>query len=144
MTRIDFYHDAADKFGAAARVVHKAVAQGHRVVVNCADEDQLGQFDRLLWMNPPTGFVPHVRAGNPLAPQTPVVLSSPRDAVVADDVLINLDRQVPGEFSRCQRLIEIIGRDEADKAPGRERFKQYRDQGFEIGRHDLAGRQAHD
>ena len=42
-------------------------------------------------------------------------------------------------FSRFQRLIEIVSADDADdKQQARERFRYYRDRGYEIRTHDLA------
>lgn len=137
MTRIDFYHDAPDRLRTAARITRKAVDQNCRVVLWIPDMQQYAEIDRLLWAHPPTGFLPHCRADSKLAAETPVLLAPSLDAVGADDVLINLGDAVPAGFTKYRRLIEIIGRGEAEKMPARERFRFYRDQGYEINRHDL-------
>lgn len=140
-TRIDFYHDAPDKLAIAARIVHKAVAQGHRLTVLAPDTALAEAFDRLLWTQPATGFLPHCRADSPLAAETPVLIATSLETAANDDVLINLGHDLPDGFAHYARLIEIVGRDDADKAPARERFRHYRDAGYEINRHDLAERQ---
>jgi DNA polymerase-3 subunit chi len=41
-------------------------------------------------------------------------------------------------FSRFQRLVEIVGRDDEDREAARARFRFYRDRGYEIVNHDLS------
>lgn len=137
MTRIDFYHDAPDKLQTAARIVAKAFGQGQRVLLFAPDRALAERIDRLLWSQPPTGFLPHCRDDSPLAAETPVLISGRLDPIAHEEVLINLDAAVPPGFSRFQRLIEIVGRDEADKAPARERYRFYLDRGYAISRHNL-------
>ena len=60
------------------------------------------------------------------------------DPVVHEDVLINLCEETPAFFSRFHRLIEIVTTDETDRKRARERFRFYRDRGYEIVTHDLA------
>lgn len=138
--RIDFYHDAPDKLAVAVRVANKAYGQGHRLLVYAPSPAVADAFDRLLWSVPTTGFVPHCRADAPLAGETPVLIASRLENVPHGELLLNLDSGVPPGFERFARLIEIVGRDEEDKAPARARFRLYRDSGHEIIRHDLAGR----
>jgi len=58
-------------------------------------------------------------------------------------VLLNLRPECPQYFSRFRRLIEIVGVEDADRAGARERFRFYRDRGYEIRTHDLSkGREA--
>jgi DNA polymerase-3 subunit chi len=137
--RIDFYHDAPDKLATAVRVTHKAFSQGCRLLVYAPSPAVADAFDRLLWSVPATGFVPHCRADAPLAGETPVLIASRLETIPHGELLLNLDSAVPPGFERFARLIEIVGRDEEDKAPARARFRQYRDGGHDIIRHDLAG-----
>ena len=137
--RIDFYHDAPDKIATAVKVTHKAYGQGCRLVVYAPLPAVADAFDRLLWSVPPTAFVPHCRADVPLAAETPVLIASRLEHLPHHDVLINLDQETPPGFAEFTRLIEIVGRDEDDKAPARARFRHYREAGHDIHRHDLAG-----
>lgn len=136
MTRVEFHHGARDKLASACRLVGELHAAGRRVVVY-ADEPLAAQFDRLLWTHPPTGFVPHCRIGGALADETPVVVGKTLDNLGHHDVLVNLDATLPPEFSRFDRLIEIVGTDEADRQPARERFRYYRERGYELASHNL-------
>ncbi|MCO5101827.1 MAG: DNA polymerase III subunit chi [Burkholderiaceae bacterium] len=139
MTRIDFHFNAPDKLGYGCRVVRKAYRARHPVLVWCDDEARLDAFDRLLWSDPPTEFVPHVRAGDPLAVQTPILLAHDVVDTDAHDVLVNLGCRTPPMFARFERLIEIVGTEEDDRAAARERWRFYRDRGYPMTRHDVAG-----
>ena len=139
MPRIDFYFEAPDKLLTAAKIVQKALTQDCRIVVHAPSPALADGFDRLLWSTPPTGFIPHVRADSPLAGETPVVICAQLVAPPHRDVLINLADTVPEGYAQFARVIEVVGRGEDDKAPGRERFRQYRADGHEIVRHDLSG-----
>jgi len=95
-------------------------------------------IDRLLWTTPPTGFVPHCRPEDPLATLTPVIVGEAAAPLPHDEVLVNLRVEWPPFFSRFQRLVEIVSRDEGDRAGARERYRFYRDRGYEIRTHDLS------
>lgn len=138
MTSIDFYHGAADKVQSACRLIGELYAEGRRVLVYAPEEGLAARVDRQLWMQPATGFTPHCRSDDALAAETPILIGASLDDSVHHDVLVNLDGELPPAFSRFERLVEIVGADEADRGPARERFKFYRDRGYAIAAHDLS------
>ena len=138
MTSIDFYHGAQDKVQAACRLIGDLFAQGRKVLVYAPSEAAAAQLDRMLWMQPATGFVPHCRTDSPLAAETPVLIGASLDESRHHEVLINLDGELPPAFSRFEQLIEIVGTDDADRQPARTRFKFYRDRGYALQTHDLS------
>lgn len=140
MTEIDFYHNAEDKFAAANRLIGELYRQGRRVLVYAPVADIAARIDRLLWIQPAIGFVPHCLADSPLTADTPIVIGAALDDLTHDDVLINLDGDLPPGFGRFQRLVEIVGRDEADRGPARNRYKFYRDRGYALKAQDWSHR----
>jgi len=54
-------------------------------------------------------------------------------------VLINLAADHPPFFERHERLLEIVAQEEEQKQAGRARFKYYRERGYALRSHDLAG-----
>ena len=137
MTHIDFYTNVADKLGTACRIVAKAYGLKHRVVISCPDAESAQQVDRLLWTTPATGFLPHCAASSPLAASTPVIIDHGVAEPVHDELLLNLRNEWPAFFSRFERLIEIVSLDDEDRQHARERFRFYRDRGYDIRTHDL-------
>ncbi len=138
MTRIDFYFEAEDKLQVACRLSAKAAQQKLRVLIYTPDEAQAQMIDKLLWTWQATGFLPHCMTKSPLAAQTPVLITHDPEDTPHDEVLLNLHSAWPPAFSRFQRLVEIVGRDDEDRATARARFRFYRDRGYEIARHDLS------
>jgi DNA polymerase-3 subunit chi len=45
-------------------------------------------------------------------------------------VLLNLGAQVPPQFARFERLLEVIGNAPDELAAGRARYRFYRDRGY--------------
>ena len=137
MTQIDFYTNVADKLATACRIAAKAYGLGKRMLVLCPDRDAAARVDRMLWTTPATGFIPHCGPADALAAETPIIVDAAGEAPVGDQVLLNLRAEWPPFFARYERLVEIVSLDEDDKRAARERFKFYRDRGYEIRTHDL-------
>ena len=138
MTEIDFY-SGGDKLHTACRLVAKAVRKGLKVMVYSSDVTTLEGIDKLLWTFSPMDFIPHCRADHKLADVTPVVLGHNAKKIPHDEVLVSLRNEVPPFFSRFQRLIEIVSAaDETDKREARERYRHYRDRGYELRNHNMA------
>jgi DNA polymerase-3 subunit chi len=141
MTTIDFYTHCANRFEVASKLVAKAWAQHGSVRVLTADEETTAALDRLLWLWPATGFLPHCRLDSPLAADTPILVDHVLEHRGPAAVLVNLHASSPPFFSRFDRLAEIVGSDETDAAAARERWKFYKARGYEVRSHDLSGRE---
>ncbi len=139
MTQIDFYTQTADRLHTACRLVAKARSQGMRVTLFCPDHELAGKLDRMLWAVPATGFLPHCAPEDPLAAVTPVLIDPVGDIHLHDELLINLHARWPASFSRYRRMAEIVSTGDDDRALARERYRFYRDRGYEIRTHDLSG-----
>jgi DNA polymerase-3 subunit chi len=140
MTAIDFYTHVGDRLEVAARLVAKAFAQHGSVRVLTPDPATTDALDRALWLRPPTSFLPHCRVDSALAAETPIWIDHAGEHSGAAVVLINLHAEPPPFFSRFERLAEIVGRDDADIAAGRERYRYYRERGYELRSHNLSER----
>ncbi|MBK7660806.1 MAG: DNA polymerase III subunit chi [Betaproteobacteria bacterium] len=132
MTRIDFYHYADDKLHFACRLATKAFERESKVVAYSSDPKVLSAFDRLLWTFQSVKFVPHCRAGETIAAETPVILATAGDEVPHHDVLLNLDDEWPPFFASFERLLEIVATDDEDKQKARGRYAFYKKRGYEI------------
>ena len=131
MTRIDFHSKVADKIIYTCRLIRKARAANCRVIVFDSDSSQLELLNQALWSFSETDFLPHVLINDPLAAQTPIILTDDDKADFPHhDLLINLTQSTPKDFSRFQRMIEIISSDPQDTQAGRERFRSYLQQGL--------------
>ena len=138
MTRIDFYTQVDDKLRFACRLCAKALSQRLRVNVYAPEPKLAERFDHLLWTESATGFLPHCDANHGLAADTPVLIHQRENALLHDDLLINLSVDWPPFFSRFQRMIEIVSVAEEDALAARARFRFYRDRGYAMKTHAMA------
>lgn len=138
MTRIKFLHGAPDRLAAAAEWLRQAWQRRQSVLVYLPAQQGADRLDRLLWSQPATGFVPHCSAGSSLAAETPILLTDRLDDLPQDGCLLNLADELPPGFSRFEEMVEIVSTDDGDRLPARERFKFYRERGYDIEARDIA------
>jgi len=137
MTRIDFYTHVENRHPTLCALAGKALARGLRMMILTADGEATERVGRLLWTQPAIGFLPHCRAQHKLAAVTPIILDHVAEPVVHEQILVNLRDEAPPHFSRFERLIEIVGLDQAEREQARARFRLYRERGYEIRTHAM-------
>ncbi|MDM0023578.1 DNA polymerase III subunit chi [Variovorax saccharolyticus] len=142
MTEIDGHYNMPDKTGYVCRLLRKAVsAHGARLVV-VADAAALEALDLALWKLAPSEFIAHCRSDDApfIVERSPVVLAdSSADALPDRPILVNLGAGLPARFERFERLIDIVGSDDADRQAGRARWRHYKDRGYAIRTHAYGG-----
>ena len=146
MTDITFHFNVPDKLGYSCRLLRKAYQSGAQLVVT-GEPDMLAELDRVLWTFSSTDFVPHYKpatdaksatAHEKVLEATPVLLMEFLDGCTHHGVLVNLGSDIPGEFERFERFIEIVTTLDTDRLAARRRWKHYADRGYVLKRHDFA------
>lgn len=137
MTEILFLHSVPDRHQATVAWLEES-SQERKVAVLLPDSSTLTRFEQLLWTHNPTSFLPHCRVDSALAERTSIVLGCDLAGFRDSDCLVNLLNQVPDNFSRFKKLIEVIGKGDSDKTSGRDRFRHYRECGFTIDSQDYS------
>ncbi|HKK02764.1 MAG TPA: DNA polymerase III subunit chi [Gammaproteobacteria bacterium] len=150
MTRVDFYvlddgaEQARERF--ACRLAEKAWRLKHSIYLHARSLPDAQRLDTLLWTFSDRSFLPHVLATPELAPEmaaaTPIRVGTGEEPAFDAELLVNLDSVVPLFFSRFERVAEIVGGDDEDRAAARERFRFYRDRGYALETHKIGGRSA--
>ena len=139
MTRIDFHTNIPDKLAYACRLARKAYASKAKIVLLAEDAAQAAALNEALWTLSNIDFLPHVMADDPLAPQTPIIITDSEEADLPHhEMLVNLTRRTPSTFSQFARVFEIISSDESDAAAGRQRYVAYKKQSYPLT-HFVAG-----
>ena len=68
----------------------------------------------------------------------PVLIGHDADNDPAEtDLLINLADEIPMFFSRFERVAEVVSEDKQSRESGRNRFRFYRDRGYDLRTHQL-------
>ena len=141
MTQVDFYlvnEDGADsRDRVACRLTDKAFRMGRRVYIYTDNEDTARQLDRLLWTFNPGSFVPHELHLAEGTNDVPVAVGCGEPPVEFADVLVSVAADVPSFFSRFERVAEVVGATEQEKQQARDRFRFYRDRGYELETHQI-------
>ena len=132
MTRIDFYFNVVNKQQLLVELTQSALNKRRQVTIFTANAEKASEISTKLWQQQTASFMPNVLVNDLLASQTPVVIHWQENALLQDDMLINLTAAEPSFFSRFTHLVELVGDEEQDKMRARERYKFYRDRGYDI------------
>jgi len=141
VTRIDFYisqtQQAKERLKLACKITEKAYKLGHSVYIHTASSDQADLLDDLLWTFRDGSFIPHQSVTENSTKPAPVLIGHDKDHQQEADVLINLADEIPACFSQFERVAEVVNEEPESRAQARERYKFYRDRGYELQTHNL-------
>lgn len=107
-TEVGFYHLTRQPLEAVLpRLLEKAYAAGHRILVHCADDAQLKRLDQQLWTYDEASFLPHGSEDKALQP---ILLTTSQEERANEPDLLSaldgLDLDRIGDFARVLYLFE--------------------------------------
>ncbi len=133
MAEIGFYHLGSTPLERALpRLLERACAQGHRVVVRAGSSERVEQLNAVLWTYDEASFLAHGsrRDGNPAA--HPVWLTEHEENPNGATMLVLVDGVESGDlspFARCADMFD--GNDDAAVEAARERWRRAREAGHQ-------------
>ena len=145
LTRIDFYYDVQNTLLFASRITRKLyyekiVTTKRPLVIRCRNGfhceevgDSLNHFSK-------KDFLPHARFSDVNACMSPIILlETSQIPLWANDivVLLNLDSKIEITFSSYSRVIEIVDQTETNRQKGRQKYKFYKERGYEVFGHKV-------
>lgn len=140
MPRIDFYIlPAADedrRQSYLCRVVDKATRMGLRVWIHAPAT--AAAIDDRLWTFSQGSFVAHELAASGADPDCPVLIGETDEPGDGRDVLVNDGAEIPAFLERFERVAEVIDAEPERRRRGRERFRQYRERGYDLHHHEVS------
>lgn len=141
MPSIDFYlineGDSSSRLKFICRLVEKAYQQKHKVYLQASSQTESQQLDQLLWTYRDDSFIPHGIYNHGQEPFPPVQIGHDLTPDDHRDILINLSDDVPNFYQQFSRILEIISNDPTQQAKARDRYRFYREKGFEIKTHKI-------
>ncbi len=143
MPQIDFYllkgNHPQQRLLTCCRLASKIYGLGLPLTIYCDDESWLRQLDERLWTFDPASFIPHEITTASTPAQAPVRLSRRLDSdIAANSVLLTLANEIPPEHRHFSRVAEVIDEnDEGCRLAGRQRYREYQQQGYPIKVHRL-------
>lgn len=125
----------------ACQLIEKAYTDQRQVYIHTNSREEAERLDALLWTYRDDSFIPHHLYSHTDDCPPPIQIgfgdSSVEKAVDSQDVLVNLSREIPPFYKQFKHIIEIVFSDSDMQQLARERYRQYRDQGYEINTNKL-------
>lgn len=134
MAEIGFYHLTSTPLERALpKLLERARAQGHPIVVRAGSAERVAELDAILWTYDEASFLAHgaARDGNPAA--QPIWLTLREENPNRATMLVLVDAVAAGDlstFARCADLFD--GDDPAAVEAARERWRCAREAGHEL------------
>lgn len=126
--------DLASRERFLTKLLIKTQQQKRRVDVRFAQVQDAERFDQTLWAQPAHSYLPHAVE---LALPAPIQLFGAQIKPSCEDVLINLHPDLYPEFQTYQRTIEVLDQSAELIKKGRQRWREYKEQGFEPTLHKI-------
>lgn len=134
MSQIGFYHLLRLPLEQALpRLLDKALAAGHRVVVLAGSAERVEYLNGLLWTYDPESWLPHGSARDGDAASHPIWLTDRDENPNGADVLVMCDGAASdrvADFTRCLDLFD--GNDTHAVQAARERWKRWKAEGHQL------------
>ncbi|WP_045757397.1 DNA polymerase III subunit chi [Xanthomonas albilineans] len=141
MMRADFYLIAKPRFLTAplrlvCELARKANDANLWTLVLARDLAQAEELDELLWAFDDDAYIPHQIAGADADEEEAQVLIAPPEVDAASRPLVINLRDAP-YLGTCERVLEVVPADLSAREPLRERWKQYKTQGYAVNKYDM-------
>lgn len=145
MPEASFYilqtHSLSDRFIFACKLIEKAYRSGQFCYVYTDSLQQSQQLDNQLWTFRENSFIPHQiydAVDNRIPGYEKTILIGSQSAPEKWQKLIfNLSSKYPDDLTKTERILEILDNNETLKQAGRNRFRQYKLDGFELSTHKI-------
>lgn len=141
MTKVDFHIlpsiQEEDRLLYVARLTQKARTQSLNVLIAVEDESHSSALSAALWNLSSESFLAHQSIDED---HCSIQISESDNCGQHHHVLINLRKQTPDYFSRFERIFEIVSQEPSVLATSRERYRFYKDRGYQLAQHDLRNR----
>jgi len=139
MIRVDFYilpeNSMSDRFTCA--LANKVWQDGNNIYIHTANREAAVLMDKLLWTFNDISFLPHDLYDGHNNGNIPVLIGWNEQPPDNCQVMINLTEDIPPAADRFPRIIEIVAGNKEFRQSARNRYRNYRDRGFELHDHTL-------
>ena len=140
MTRVDFYvlPEASRQERFACLMTHKVWSVGQPLFIKTDNQEMAEALDNLLWTYHDISFIPHgLMTDDSSIPDSPVMIGWQDRLPDNLDVLLNLAPELHKSTDRFARIIEIVAGDGNMRQQARNKYRQYRERGFDLHNHTI-------
>jgi len=142
VTKAGFYHLTRSPLEQALpKLLERARAAGHKIVVMTGSSERTAVIDNLLWTYDPASWLPHGAARDGDAALQPILITESDENPNQADMLVLLDgvtsARIAG-FARCAVVFD--GNDEQALTGARALWGEWKAQGFSLAYHQQTER----
>lgn len=139
MNRVDFYILPPDvmRDRYVCTIANKAWQNGNNVFIQTEDRATAELLDKLLWTYNDISFLPHGLYVEDEQGNNPVLIGWDEQIPDKFEVMINLAEDIPKTADHFARIIEIVTSDSQNRHSARNRYRIYRDRGYELHDHKM-------
>lgn len=134
MAEVGFYHLLTSRLEEALpRLLERARAQGHRIVVRAASAERVEHLNALLWTYDEASFLAHASTRDGHAAAQPIWLTERDENPNTASLLVVVDGCDAAGLAGFARVADMFdGNDEAAVAAARGRWRQAREAGHAL------------
>ncbi|WBF65282.1 MAG: DNA polymerase III subunit chi [Candidatus Kinetoplastibacterium crithidii] len=135
--QIDFVFDINNKLLSTCHII-KEIYMTSSIIVFCEDKETAHTIDKLLWSFDDISFIPHCISDNCNKNNTKLIITT-KDLFELKCIdktnknylsyIVNLSNNYPQHYDQFDHLIEIVSKDEDDRAKARLKWKFYKKNG---------------
>jgi DNA polymerase-3 subunit chi len=127
LTHIEFIFNVADKTKLAIDLTEYLIRRNRSALIYFEGQSAIDHFSLALLEK--ELFMPHLIEENRLLNRLSLTQSN---LDLMDDTLINFASKKIQGFSRYLKMYELVGQDDEDKKSARERYRFYKDCGYQV------------
>ena len=127
MTHIEFIFNVLDKKKLAIDLTEQLIRRNRSALIYFKDQSAIDDFSLSLLEK--ELFMPHLIEENAFLNKISLTQSK---VDLMDDTLINFTFKEIQGFSRYLKMYELVGHDDEDKNSARERYRFYKDCGYQV------------
>ena len=127
MTHIEFIFNVVDKTELALGLTEQLIRRNRSTLIYFEDQKAIDHFSLSLLKK--ELFMPHLIEENAFLNKLSLTQSK---VDLMDDTIINFASKEIQGFSRYLKMYELVGHDDEDKNSARERYRFYKDCGYQV------------
>jgi len=127
LTHIEFIFNVIDKTKLAIDLTEQLIRRNRSALIYFKDQSAIDDFSLALLEK--ELFMPHLIEENAFLNKLSLTQSK---LDLMDDTLINFTSKEIQGFSRYLKMYELVGHDDEDKNSARERYRFYKDCGYQV------------
>jgi len=127
LTHIEFIFNVIDKTKLAIDLTERLIRGNRSALIYFKDQSAIDDFSLALLEK--ELFMPHLIEENAFLNKLSLTQSK---LDLMDDTLINFSSKEIQGFSRYLKMYELVGHDDEDKNSARERYRFYKDCGYQV------------